>query len=1109
MGTDLTGVFPDLTGADDTGYTEFPGFKLPTLSYGTFTRKPPVRCLTCVNLAPSGKHEKAFEDIYIGDSALERMWSSELTSAGNTVRKHIEKVRAMCQFLHLQSNGVLEADALPINYVPPSQAISYELVSAIGSTVTVKWTGGGDPRAIQYSTLKPNDDYGGAGESPYSVETAHSPLPLNGILSFSAPSQLQYHAGVIVIGIGGLPAAGVAMSPGDTFTFTVMGELGSAATKKWPTDSSDTIMADYRHYPPSTAEPWHRMRFDSPLYCIRKVVELLPPFEAEENTVTEAVIRVPEDDWFEAAWIKNGVREDKTAAFLAPGKMIIRHIGSSDYRSILDLTGVDLTGVTSIELTVWEESLATSARNCSQDRCGNSIPDFSKSWGTLSGDAKWTCAVQDSASLSSTHRPKCIQTECSGWLKQDAPTNPVNRTIMGQLHGSIPWLVVQILSFPTPYLFRNDAPSLHTLVTHPALPVGLHLLVATAYATGGWYARGTIAGGQAKQYGYEWLERKTGVGWFVNPDYSTPSTWPNKGPAGDVFIHEPGLPQNATNNTGTPADDPADNRKTACMMGAALVPERMMPNGGQSPLPNSSWFGEYVLNSYISTAAKRLELWFPDLLVDATVETYADGTFQSGFFTAQGKTQATKDLGEATVYYWKLILAPRRNNPMEGSLSNITGEIKYITAGAGNSYDLWFDGAQESCSSQIGLYADLKTVWKQGGNIAALPDWAEVHNYDATRSNRGVARKVQNGDVIHFTEGKGFTHQAVKDRRFWVNSGTPCDSGHTMSYVPSQWTEQHSWLAFGRIFLPFEADYDADQFVKDGTFIVKRNSGGVTLSEAANNADVKPYDMAKDIYYWEYYDDGTSFRGVLLFFSKDQHTSEAEDFDDIEVAFQVENSADPPALQDTYLFGFNLWTGVGTPGDIVDAWGIAAPNNLLQHLITVNDGATTIVSVDSVVAISRDGASTTLTLRDPNSIPTTFDDWANHAAAEYVRSDVGNPTITITVSPDHALDEIKCVLGLGTNTQDSGDYYDDHVGYIHPPRLRNGTSVTGSLPNNHKAWANRMDKINIEDEGGMISAALDSPSPSQAFVDNAAVFTKSICLNTKICNAGIMPAMSM
>ena len=34
-----------------------------------------------------------------------------------------------------------------------------------------------------------------------------------------------------------------------------------------------------------------------------------------------------------------------------------------------------------------------------------------------------------------------------------------------------------------------------------------------------------------------------------------------------------------------------------------------------------------------------------------------------------------------------------------------------------------------------------------------------------------------------------------------------------------------------------------------------------------------------------------------------------------------------------------------------------------------------------------------------------------------------------------------------------------------------------------------MDKINIEDEGGMISDALDSTSPSQAFVDNDAVFT--------------------
>ena len=1075
---DLFDYFAALTGAGPTSYAEFPGFKLKTPANGAFTRKPPVRCLGCANLDAEGKHEKAFEDVYIGPSGDEALWSAALTTHSETVREYVEKARALTHFLHLQANGVLQADALPINFVTPSSTFSWELVSVSGNTVTAKWTTGDtDPRAVSYSTIAINPSFGAPGETRWTSTENFTALRPGGILSFSAPSQLVNHAGVIVTSVNVTTPPGTAMANPSTFTFTVMGNVSGAAAKKWPVDDSGTIKIDYRHYY-TYAEPWHRMRRDSPLYCVKQRITLSAPI-AGVNTVVEKASRFAEADWFDAEWVKDGNNEDKTSAFIPLTH--VRHIGDTDYRTILDLTGEDLDGVTSITLTLWVESAEDAARNCAQDRCGNSIPDFSKSWGILEGNAKWHCAFQDTASLASTFRPKCIQTECDQWLPQDAPTNPMNRTIMQQLHGGIPWQVVQIPSMPDAYLSRLDAPGMRALVTQPALPGGYHVLVNMAFAAGGWYTRAQISGFQEAHYGYEWNERKDGGAVWVNPDYSDTGTWPDKGVAGGNFTHEPGLPLNATDNLGSDDDDPAHNRQAACMMGSQLVRQYSMPGNEYFTL---EWFGEHVLNSYIPTAAKRLELWFPDLLVDATVETYADGTFQSGFFTEQGKTQATENLGEETVYYWKLTLDPRRPSPMKGTLNKTSAKIKVMTGPVSNVYSFWFENGVESGARQAdgGVQADIKTFWKQGGNIAALPDWAEVQNYTSTRAYRGVRRGVQNGDTCKFSASGGFVKGAVKDRRFWVNAAKACaDADNTESYVPTAWTEEHSYLAHGRIFLQFQSPYDADEFVKSG-MTVKRNSETVTLTELANNEEVRPYYFdvvpsvtGKDEYYWEYVDDGTTLRGILLFFSKNQHTATATDFADIEVVFATENGDDPPADQHSYQFDFSLWTGL--PQALVDTWGIADPDNLLKKVITSHNGDD-IDSVVSVTARRRDGKVTTLTKRTDSPVyPATFDQWNTN---EYHESAIVGDSVTITVTPDLSEDVITVKLEMGTNAQNTSDYYDAHVLPL-AERVRSGPFANGSLPNNHKVWAHRQDRVDVYDEAGMIAAAI---AEGETFIDS-------------------------
>ena len=1031
MATDLSSLLPNISGADATSYGTTPGFKTLDLSPdGSFSRIEPAGCSGCTK---SQTTHKSFTGISVGPQSAERLWSETLSQHAEAIRDNVDMLRTLIHYLYLQAHGVLDADQLSVNLIPPSNELQWKLVSASGDSVVCEMEDGRqDPRAIQYQSYIENPDWGQPGEGYWTSSSSYTALRPGGILTFKAPSQLQWHGGWIVYAVD-VPD-GFTGAVGDQFTLKVLGPLNdSLSTTPWPTNDTDQIEVGYRAYY-HTAEVWPAYRHHYPLYVVETTFTLNGPI-ASANIITAAIVRPPATGWFSASWLKNGEIEDKTSAFTS--LVSTTHSGASAYLTLLDLTGIDLTGVTKIYLTLWEESSNDNARSSIQNRCANALFDPSGSWGDADN---WYCG-DTSADLRGNFRPKCFQTPCSGWTEEAGPTNPVDQTVIQQLLTGVPWRVLQYVANPTVIMSREECPSLMALATSISLEKGMHTHIYFDYQTGGWVKRGLVNSLLRKMFGWEWDEIIDGAGADAYPEWDDSPTWPDRGPAGETFTQEPGACLVADSNTGSDADDPARNRKHSVMTGSVEIM--------QHTLNRSSWLGLYQLTSYIATAAQMLELWFPNVAADGSTESFADGTFRTGFWTAEGIEQGAEDGN--TVYYWKLSLSPRRADLHGGGSAIKTAIIDEINDAGSDVIEIWLRLGAESASTQQtigGIQVDQQTHWQQGGNVAALPSWARVHNHESDTPGLGVQRLVQNGDVIEFPSGSGFTNDKIKDRRFMVRKARPCaDSSRTGSFIPSTWQESFSWIAFGRLFYQFTGDETVD------TLTIKRDLGGtpVPLTERANNEQVIPTDLAKDEYYWEYYNEGGLY-GILVWFSPLQDTGVAIDYSGIQV--EIVTDAD---TYDDYPPGTDILQ------KDPDGWEFSP--NLLDVTLTASAN---ISSIASVVAVERDGTVVPLTAHGTR--PTNFDDWDTD---KYYATAISGTNVTITVSPARSGCEIYVTLNIGSYGGNSDDYYDAYVA-IHDPRARQADdTIAGALPyTNHKEFADRFDQTDIQDEESLISDAI-------------------------------------
>lgn len=1015
MTTTLTHILPAVTGAGVNA--EFPGRLLPALNDGLFVRRLPESCQDC---ALKVTH-KVYEAIGIQPVEDCKLYQQELIDIANGAREWIRKAQSLIQLCSRETDGIFYAEQeYLIGLDKPSVYVGgWELVSIGSHTATVRYvTGSTDPRHVTWTTYAANPDYGsidgeGNPEPAYIGTVNGGALPARGIMTLNSESALRYHGGWIVRRI----QCDDAIAIGGTFELILDTPISAKAAANWP-GSSGTITVNYQVYAVGE-EQWTHPRDAYPLWCVRKEVFIAAP--AAEIITLEAAARVRAPSatatWFRA-W-KLAVGGGWTEINL-DSKLKIEHDGAG-YKTILDLTGYDVAGITVLRLCYFVESTSNSAICAGQDRCKWSYFDPTGSWGTYDSSNRWFYCQSRGAlkalgeagsAFIAAYKPACYQTKCPLWAEDTPLDNPLVAAAM-QLTHSLPWLVVQLAPGYDDYaLLRWGVPSLLSLVGLPMIPpAGYHAIRSLALHTGTWptikvwtEATWEIA------HGLPGLEFLTLSDAGISPDLINPSTWPNYGPGGNHWTRK--LDYGTAN-----AADGNDPHHIARSLITASGVETDAYIGSQAGM--NGRFQRF----------RTFKFFIPKIAAGYDEIAFNGGTFQRGAWSATYEPLTPGD--PQTVYYWKIQLARLGN--YGGAAGSVT--IKHLTVTAGIA-SVRFQNRVIGASSLVSAQTEYASNWKQGGTNVAAPDWWRVKNYACSQATFGPGRAVGYVDVgsaLKFDDAAIPASAPIKNRQFLVRRVEACVAGDKDDYRPTVQQETKTGQGPGWFWQPFNTTVETLVSI-----VVTRDSGGTTLKKVTGAT--RPHDMVKDLYWYFETTDAGGAKGVLVVFSPKNQTGTAAD--------QVLHIVVTGNI-DTYTTDLNLATD-GTYG-----W-----DNTQTLTIT---SAVIITSLDAVIIqtleLDTNNQFKTYTLTEEASAPTN---WATWDRLKYYIVSGTNYNQVIKISPEWALDLIKVTFGHGAPLGTEDAYYDSEIKAPH----------TLSLPAGHKATANNTDLSEVVDENGAIAAYL-------------------------------------
>lgn len=749
MAANLSSIFSAITGAS---WNSTLGQYLVSLSNASWVRKIPQKCAGCDRLAT---HTAARDGIVLSFTDRKAAMN-ELFAKKNAIKSRCRAYQGYLMRMDRQGNGILYRTTGTIidGLNNPSKDFGSWRVSSIsGNTVTCYYDGPesasydetDDPRALQFTTVAYNPDYGIDPEAEeYLNTTTTFAAPSGGILTFTAPSVHQWHNG-FVVRKWVVPDD---LGDGDTFQI-IIDRDGSdlSASDVWPSTETDPVRVSYRCYT-EAAEPWPEIRMDTVFWGTKQTFSQASP--TQTTYTLEAAAKVyPSEDFFTLEKKVSGAWSD-VASPLSYLKV------ANTPSATLDITSLDLTGVTDIRCTYWKQDNSdTDAIPLGQDRCIHSICDPTGSWGeTKAGeDGKHYCELKASASGAANFDPDCLLCgNCDGF-ELDTVGAAIPHGVMDMITHGIPWLEWETgAGLGTYVLYRKGCPSLLSLAGDAlTLPSGNYREKNYSLDTGKWpqYVRTGTYNVMYPVSGLE-LENLTGSS---APDFSDSGTWPDYGPGGNTWTR---LKRYGTGNMG----DTEDPNKLLRSMVTDSSPTI-------SPYLMETLVGEHGWGQRCGTNTETI--WFPVIANTFDEQTYAFGTVQRGYWKADLTEQESED--EDTVYYTKVTVT---NDRISTSGTKHTATIKRAQL-SGSYLELSLENQIFTAKHPT---TDADVEYRQCGGNAPLPYHAATRNY-GIGFGLGANRQLPiHGDVVQFNSG------GLNGIRHWLISTEAGGSDQTNSWKP-------------------------------------------------------------------------------------------------------------------------------------------------------------------------------------------------------------------------------------------------------------------------------------------------------------------------------------
>jgi hypothetical protein len=775
----LDGIFDDLTGAAVS--TDLPGLKLPDLPAGcAWARLVPEQCAACPKAASD---HKVWSGLSVEGPS--RTWQSSLIAGQNEMAEPCRRAQTLAQLMSRAAEGMFVSDTIGVSgHLPPSEQYTWEVQSASGDTVVLKYqTGDFDPRDLVWTTLTENPNWvpgGDETEGRWLVSEHRGAMPVGAILTLNEPSRLMDRGGWIVRDVICSPS----LATGGTFTLKLWGgRVGSLAMKKIPGETAP-ITATVTLYA-RLAEPWVHPLEATPLFVGPDKTDFtLESPVAGVNTVYAGRARAyaAGRDYVAVVDGSSERRADMEA------RVRVEHTAGG-YRTVLDLSGYSAAMIAApLTVSLLLESASDDAQcleYAAQDRCAHSAPDRTSTWGMADAVRGCTSYCAKGHALRQTaagrqflrdYKPACYQTACPYWQEPEWP-NP--NAAWDQLMWGVPWLHTITKPEGAPPVLsaaRKEVPGLAYQAGWPVgLPEGDPVAEEKFYNWfgGRWPKMQTIT----SETGHPALMANPGFNTLLRNaagDYASlddPGDWPGPGPGKAAWTRQAQYGTAALSSANAPhgldrnhplGGDGCFDLNTGERRGGAYRRQRFMPG---------------------------YEWWLPALDDSLTLQLRDDGFFLRG---AWDENFAPVESSPVYVARAKLLFGKRYSR--QAAPPYPLAVVTSVTLGSvsGSVLDL----AHKAMSATGGYvsggdYIMRPATWLSGGTNVQLPETHRWRQWDCAQSVNGLDPScVSAGCVLAFTDPR-FAGSRLYNQSFWVTKAEACAGArqHFRPDAPVGWTE--------------------------------------------------------------------------------------------------------------------------------------------------------------------------------------------------------------------------------------------------------------------------------------------------------------------------------
>jgi hypothetical protein len=587
-----------------------------------------------------------------------------------------------------------------------------------------------------------------------SIDT-YPELPGTGILTVGAPSLLEGGEWIVAY----FDLDGFDGVVGSTFEIVLCGPDGAATNNlmatKFPADDPDAIAVTYR----LVTEPAYFFTepADSyPLYCVEAQSLGVPAasFPADSLfTIYAGRVSYKAVDW--AAYTSTGgVLTDVTAGAV----LKIVQTSTPTYTAKVDLSGVSLAGVDSVQFMYRPISSGDDARLACEDRCHNARYDFQR--------GQWYCGGAGASGREFFPASgACMQAGvCDGWSER-VPVNPLDPDYYMQILYSLPHSVEQqVVGVADDSNFRNKLwgpPSVFALQASPA----------AIRIDPGYHPRKSFT-----------------VGGYV--DVAVDTSDPDNhvvAEAGGMEVLADQLTYDMTPGAVAVALGPSADPDKAAPYGSAALSDANDPHSmlraaavsapcGFHPYNYSGIESLYNIFGQYQRVNRDWYVWFPALTMAGANQARTDGTHHQQRYDANFQPVESGGIYLAMTQISAGARTDRTRAEAHGGLKRV---VTIAAAGAAPVFEA--ANETENAASQNSAESEMETQIMCAKLVERSP-YLKVLNHQADNPIGQDWRDMRVGDVVKFASAQGWSGK-IADKQFWVVAIAP-NAGAAESYIP-------------------------------------------------------------------------------------------------------------------------------------------------------------------------------------------------------------------------------------------------------------------------------------------------------------------------------------